>query len=168
MDNELEVISFERVLTPSLVVDDIYYPDNEYSKKKECALKEQIASIAAEMEPWEVEVARRYAYGETVNALIKSLKKNSAKITACLNTHKTQEIIALWRSVIIYQQGPNEAQRKNMLWRIAIDNEKTDPKEATKAMAEMNRMEAEKNGKTRPNIEIIINNEMLPRTSLDG
>ena len=95
MDNELEVISFERVLTPSLVVDDIYYPDNEYSKKKECALKEQIASIAAEMEPWEVEVARRYAYGETVNALIKSLKKNSAKITACLNTHKTQEIIAL-------------------------------------------------------------------------
>jgi len=55
-----------------------------------------------------------------------------------------------------------------MLWRIAIDNEKTDPKEATKAIAEMNRMEAEKNGKTRPNIEIIINNEMLPRTSLDG
>ena len=154
--------------TPLVVVDDKYYPDNEYSKQQEFALKEQILTLTKTVEPWEAETARRFAYGETANAITKVTKKQHKLVIACLNMQAVQDLIALWQAVIVYQQGPNEMQRKNMLWRIAIDNEKLDPKETIKAIAEMNRMEDSKRGVGHNRIEIIINNETMPSTALDG
>lgn len=168
MNDNLLPAELERRLVPSLVADDEYYPENEYSKQKELAIKDQIIQLNGELEPWQSEVARRTAYGETPNALSKTLKKSHKLIVGCLNMHTTQQVIALWQAVIVYQQGPNEAQRKNMLWRIAIDNEKADPKEATKAINAINAMEDNKRGIGNNKIEIVINNETMPRTALDG
>lgn len=156
------------IRTPTVVVNDPYYPDNEYSKVKEFELKAQILTLTQMLEPWEAEAARRTAYGETMAAISKVTKKQHKLVNACLNMQSVQDLIALWQAVIVYQQGPNELQRKNMLWRIAVDNEDKDPKGCIKAIAEMNRMEDNKRGVSHNRIEIVINGETMPSTDLDG
>ena len=86
--------------TPLVVVDDKYYPDNEYSKQQEFALKEQILTLTKTVEPWEAETARRFAYGETANAITKVTKKQHKLVIACLNMQAVQDLIALWQAFL--------------------------------------------------------------------
>lgn len=158
---------FELKATPSAVVDDEYYPENEYARQKEIELKGQIVELAQDLKAWEVNACKLYADGESINAIAKKINRSHKVTRELLETFKCQQIVQLWRAVLIYQSGPNEMQRRNMLWRIAIDNEKGDPKEARGAIAELNRMDDARNGRTGNKIEIVINNELLPRTKLD-
>lgn len=159
---------FQSNNTPLAVVEDQYYPPNEFSRQKEHELKGQIVELSKELLPWEIKACKRYANGDSINAIAKDLKKSFGATKSALSAHVAQQVVELWRAVHIYQEGPNEAQRKNMLWRIAVDNEKEAPKEARGAIEAINRMIDSKNGRTGNRIEIVINNELLPRTKLDG
>lgn len=154
--------------TPLVVAEDEYYPPNEYSAQKEFEIKTQIVQLSKDMEPWQANACKRYAHGDAINAISKDLKKSFGRVKTALSEHNAMLVVELWRAVITYQEGPNEAQRKAMLWRIARDNEKCAPKEARGAIEAINRMIEAKNGRTGNRIEIVINNELLPRTKLDG
>jgi hypothetical protein len=62
-------------------------------------------------------------------------------VVEALRKPALEQLIHYFVHLAIVQDGPNRLLRRNMLWRIAVDNEKTDPKESIKALAEMNRME---------------------------
>jgi hypothetical protein len=87
-----------------------------------------------------------------------------------IKTAPAQRLVAL---LAYYQEaldGPNEAQRRAMAWRIAVRNEDNQPKVSMTALAELNKMD--NLGKeamaalTTGDINIVINNN-LSRTSLD-
>lgn len=160
--------TFDLEHRPLAVVEDRYYPENELSARKEHELKKQIVELSKDFEPWQAKACQRYAYGEGITSVASNVKRANGVVKKWLDSYAAQQVLALWHAVQVYQQGPNEAQRRNMLWRIALDNEKEDPKEARGAIAELNRMDDAKRGIGGNKIEIVINNELLPRTKLDA
>lgn len=129
----------QEMIPETIRVDD-YYSANDHYVQQEWRLKQEIADYAKEFLPWQVEAARRHSQGETIALIAKSMGKSKNVIGEALKEPALQKLINFFIHLRIYQDGPNELLRKNMLWRIAVDNEKTDPKEATKAIAELNRM----------------------------
>ena len=168
MAAELVPHEIDRDLMPECLSEDEYYVLNDHFVRQEIKVKEEITLAAQSFEPWINEFARRYAAGETINSLVKPLKKNRADLNRLLDKAPFVRLVHLWQHLNVMMQGPNEIVRKQMLWRIAVDNEKGDPKEATKAIAELNRMEQSARGLNGNSINIIINNEVLPRGALDG
>lgn len=76
-------------------------------------------------------------------------------------------------------EGPQEMQRRSALWRMAVDNEKLDPTIAIKAITELNKMADKEWEKKNPtatdpnhgtvnNIQINIDQKLLPKGALDG
>jgi hypothetical protein len=73
-------------------------------------------------------------------------------------------------------EGPNEAMRRNMLWRVAQNEEELDPKTSIKAIAELNKMhfqqiqiDAPANGGQQPTTQVTINinQDLMPKGVLD-
>ena len=100
----------------------------------------------------------------TVSRLVKS--PNGQRLLNLLNYH------------LKLIEGPNEALRRNVLWRIALAEEKIDPKTTIKALSELNKMHYQSkqldqalnvNGQTTaPTVIININQELMPKGKLDG
>lgn len=167
MENELTTLNTIKGDLPDPLATDDYYVLNDHFLIKEMEVRNLIADAVLELDPWESEFARRYANGETINALYKAFNKTQKTLKQVTEKPHFLQVVHLWQHLKILQDGPNELLRKQMLWRIAKDNEKTDPKEATKALVAINAMENEKRGIGSNKIEIIINNEMMPRGALD-
>jgi hypothetical protein len=73
-------------------------------------------------------------------------------------------------------EGPNEAMRRNMLWRIAQNEEELDSKTSIKAISELNKMHFQQQQMDNPNVGgqqpqqqvvININQELMPKGNLD-
>ncbi len=167
MENELATLNSIEGDLPEPLANDDYYVLNDHFLQKEIEVRNLIAEKAKELVPWEAEFARRYANGETINALYKAFNKTQKTLKKVTERMDFMELVHSWQHLKILQDGPNENVRKQMLWRIAVDNQKCDPKEAIKAIAEMNRMADSKRGIGGNKIEIVINNELMPRGALD-
>ena len=125
--------------------DDKYLPQNSSFEKRVGRIQADILHIAEGMEPWKLEFSRRYASGESRNKLCKELHKADRTLKTFLATAPAQMLVQYYKLLLDVEAGPTEGIRKNMLYEIAIDNQKLDPKEATKALAELNKMDANKN-----------------------
>lgn len=148
--------------------DDKYLPQNASLNKRVSRVQQDILYIAEGMEDWQIEFARRYANGESRSKLTKELKKADKTLKKFLETTKGQLLVQYYKLLLDVESGPSEAVRKNMLYEIAVDNQKLDPKEATKAIAELNKMDANKNqGTGMGNITINIV-DTLGKGALDG
>lgn len=148
--------------------DDKYLPQNSSYEKRVGRVQQDILTLAEDMQEWQVEFARRYANGESKTKLCKELKRCDKTIKKFLGTAKAQILIQYFKLLLDVESGPTEAVRKNMLYEIALDNQKEDPKEATKALAELNKMDANKNtGVVGGNITINIV-DTLGKGALDG
>lgn len=167
MSKEIITAEVNRSHLPEALVNDDYYVLNDRHVQQEMAVREEIAALQSEMEPWEGVFARRYAQGESIRELAKELKKTSRTLSDASNRAPVVRLIHYWQHLAVLQAGPNQLLRKQMLWRLAVDNEKVDPKEATKALAELNRMDDALKTKGLGNIKIIINNASLKRGELD-
>jgi hypothetical protein len=138
---ELILSEASREMMPETLRASDYYVGNDQSVQEEFALKQEIAEFAKGFEPWEVEIAKRSARGESQHAVGKAIGKRHSTVVEALRKPALEQLIHYFVHLAIVQDGPNRLLRRNMLWRIAVDNEKTDPKESIKALAEMNRME---------------------------
>jgi hypothetical protein len=168
MDNEIILADISPNQVPEALTNDRYYVGNAECARKETEIKEEIYAIAKDMDPLEVEFSRRYAGGETVNALQKTLKKTRRDLNQFLETARVVRLIGYFQHLNLYMEGPNQIIRRNMLYRIAVDNEKLDPKETIKAISELNKMDQSARGTSSSDINIVINNETMPRGNLDG
>jgi hypothetical protein len=152
-------------MIPDTLRADGYYAGNDEFVQREFELKKEIADYAKEFEPWQVEVARRYANGEPFTAIAQSLKKSPTTVSKAVKEPALEKLVHFFLHLRIYQDGPNDLLRRNMLWRIAVKNETTDPKEATKALAELNRMAQGNRGGG--GFNIVINGVNLQKGPLD-
>ena len=154
----------QEMIPETIRVDD-YYSANDHYVQQEWALKKEIADYASEFDPCKVEVARRNAQGEGPTLIAKNIGKSKNTVLNYLKDPALQKLIHFFVHLRIYQDGPNELLRRNMLWRIAVDNEKSDPKESTKAIAELNRMAQGHRGGG--GFNIVINGVDLSKGPLD-
>lgn len=168
MAKELIVENINRDLMPECLRQDQYYVLNDQFVAKELEIKNEINRLNEIVAPWEANFAKLYAEGKSILALSKELEKKREMLSKIAEKPIIIELVHLWQHLNVYQAGPNQLIRKQMLWRIAVDNEKTDPKECVKAIAELNRMEEAKKNAPTGKIEIVISNSgALPRGGLD-
>lgn len=165
---EIAITDIAPNTVPSALADDRYYVGNSECARKEMDIKAEIYELAKDMDALEVEFCRRFAVGETIKSLAKSLKKDGKYLSKLTDQAQIVRLVGYFRHLNIYMEGPNQLVRRNMLYRIAVDNEKIDPKETIKAISELNKMDQSARGVGSGDINIVINNETMPRGALDG
>lgn len=153
-------------MIPEAIGADVYYAVNDFSVQQEHRLKQEIYDYAKEFEPWQIESARLRSHGETFASIAKTLGKSRQDISNALKEPALDKLFNFFIHLRIYQDGPNEQLRRNMLWRIAVDNEKKDPKESRGALAELNRMSQGHRGSG--GFNIVINGVELKKGPLDA
>lgn len=130
----------------------------------------EILCMAANMEPWMAKMARLYADGGSVDGIRKTLKRSQRLVRATLENIGVQQLINAYQHLDQVRDGPNELDRKMMLWQLAVDNQhrKDGAGDAIRAIAELNKMTADKGlGSAGTTLNIIINNEVLKAGPLD-
>ena len=161
-----ELPALSRAEMPETLSNDKYYVANDAFVKKGLEVMEEIKALEASTETHLAQLAKGLAHGRALRAVSKEIGRRLEHCKRDRDLPIVVQLISYWRHYFNLMDGPNELMRKQMLWRIAVDNERVDPKEATKALAELNRMSVQKKTGTGV-INIVINNEKLPRGSLD-
>ncbi len=155
-----------RELMPKTLQNSLYYAGNDQFVQAEYELKKEIASYCNEFEPWQVEFARRYSSGEPIEHIAESLKLYPKKLREFTREDGGKTLINYFVHLRILQDGLPIRVRQAMLERIAIDNEKENPKESIRAIEALNRMQqAQKAG---GGFTVIINGVDLKKGALDG
>ena len=136
-------------------------------------LKRAIVQASSDMYPQHVSIAKEAQKGGSYADIGRRLNVCAQTVSNTLKKPKTKYLVELLGYLRMAQDGPQEAQRKHFLWRIAIRNEMEDPRVAISATAEINRMNHNRemfdNGNAGSGkIEIVINGGLLPRTELDA
>ncbi len=109
--------------------------------------------------------------GQSFTDMAQEVGRTAQWVAKHIKTPPAQRLTALLAYYAEALDGPVEAQRRAMLWRIAVNNEEMQPKVSISALGEFNKMD--NIGKeaamslTTGDIHIVINNQ-LPRTTLDG
>ena len=131
-----------------------------------------IVAQAQKMKRVNVLAIKQHHRGIATSAIALELKVSAGSINRAINTDAGQKLIAL---LAYYQEaidGPNEAQRQAMLWRIASNSETVDPRTSIASIGELNKMsgigkDAKENSEASTTVNITIN-QQLTRTALDG
>ena len=155
---------------PECLREDRYYTQNTEFRRMEGELMGEILRMSAQMEPWMGKVARLYADGASAEGIRKTLKRSQKLIRATLENIAVVQLINAYRHLDQVQDGPNELDRKMMLWQLAVDNQhrKDGAGDAIRAIAELNKMSADKGGTGGgTTLQIVINNEVLKAGVLD-
>lgn len=161
------------LIPPEFLLDDFHPANDEYLKQQELVQK-KLVHLSSLMKPKHVKVVKMHFAGAPNTEIAEALQYNPQSVSQIINRDDAKRLKAL---LAFYQHGvdgPNEAQRRNMLWRMAITNEQERPTVSKECIAELNRMdgavqslEMAKQGNNNQ-VQIIINNEILPRGALDG
>ena len=148
--------------------DDKYFALNDdYAQRLNRAYKEA-ERLAGEMETWQVAAARMTGEGETIEKTAKQLRKTHKTISAFLRTLGGRQLAQAYACISILKKPIPKNVRAQMLWRIAVDNELVNPDVARKALNDLNGMLDPKNTGAGQTLQIVINNEVLPKGALDG
>jgi len=138
------------------------------------ALRITITKLCAKMPPNHVKIIRMIQAGDkTKTDIAKELGVSRVTVNRVWQSQNGMRLMSLLNTLEHTVDGPNKEQRLHMLWRIAVDNEKANPKESTKALAEINRMTGvtgnDKGGGpgSGGNITIVVQNNVLASGPLD-
>jgi DNA-binding CsgD family transcriptional regulator len=146
-------------------------PANDRYFRHLSRLRAHVNVTSAKLQPRQVQAARLHVAGHTNKEIAEKLKYTPDTISKLVhNTPKVQELISLFRQVNAFIDGPNTAVRKNMLWRIAANSEQRDPGISITALKELNKLDgsyANDQVLQAPQVTIVINQDLLPKTSLD-
>jgi len=164
-DKELILSEVDPELIPTALSVNDYYVLNDQFVQDEIAAKKEIAKYALTLEPWEVLLAKRVSEGANLDKVAKEVGKRRVDVAARAKHPSVERLVHQYLALRAHQDGPNELLRRNMLWRIAVKNETTDPKESIKAIAELNRMAQARKAPT--GFKIVINGVSLEPGALD-
>jgi hypothetical protein len=159
----------ERFLTPEEIIDR-YHPQSDPFSQGLNSLRAQLTTLEQQLGPRRMRVVRLLYAGETNKAIAKQTGYTQASVSKIKNHPLAVEAVYVLARLGDYIEGPSKTIRKAMTWRIAVDNEKNDPNTALRALQELNRLEGAYPKEDAPSlapVNITINAEMLPKTSLD-
>ena len=146
-------------------------PQNDRYFRRFAALNSDIALTANTMLPRHVEVARLHLRGITNVDIARRLKYTQQSVSKALQRKDVIDYIRRLQHLNRLVDGPNLALRKNMLWRIASNNEFKDPQVTLQALKELNKVDgAYPTAAPTPQTEvhIHINQDQMPKTALDA
>ena len=151
---------------------DPYHPQNDHFYQQTEQVKRSIVAHQRNMKPLHVEITKMYFQGTKQAKIAEVLDITPTTVSNVIKRDDVQRLKGLLHYYQMSIDGPSVAHRKAILNRIIVDNEKKAPKVATAAIAELNKMdvqqhniEADSGG---PQINVTINQNVFPRTSLDG
>jgi len=156
----------DELLPPELLLDS-NHPANDQYIKDISNLKRMIVSHSQSMHPKTVQMCKLAHVGLAHTEIAKKLKCANGTVGKHVNSDKGQRLLALLSHLKMGIQGPNEAQRINMLWRISRENEESQPKTSISAIAEINRMTITDVSIAPQQTTIIVNQTMFPKGDLD-
>jgi DNA-binding transcriptional regulator YiaG len=159
-------------LPPELLLDDDHPTADAYIQNAQ-NVQRMIVATSALLKPSQTRAIKMAYKGVKNKDVAKELGVNAQTVANWLALPNAKKLLALLGYYQVTLDGPNEAQRRHMLWRIARANEGIEPKTSISALGELNKMTMtdydRKNANTSNQpITIIINQDQLPRTALDG
>ena len=150
-------------------VNDQYHPTSDQYLRSIHRVQKAIVQQSSKLTPTQVKIAKLHHRGEKNVAIAREIERSPVTVSKALALGAVQTLIALLQHYQIAVDGPQEAVRRAMLWRIATDNEVPAPKTAIAAVVELNRMAGVGQANAAPaQTTIIINQDAMPRTTLDG
>jgi len=165
-DLYVEDLPAELLLDPAHPANDVYLRGIQRTK-------DLIVNLSLKMYAHHVAVVKMRHKGATHAAIAEAMGLSDGTVSRVVNSEKGRKLRALLAHLALSIDGPAEAQRRAMLTRIAQKNEDTDPRVTISAVAEVNKMaqqaviiETASGGGT--SINITINNDLMPKTVLDG
>ena len=139
--------------------------------QKLCSTQRSIMALTRTMRVRHVQIIKLVLKGETNIAIAKATGLSPPSISKVKNSPKGKRLLALLTHYAQATDGANEAQRRNMLWRVAVDNEQTKPSVAISAITELNRMTGvgqPESAATGQAPVVVINQQLLPKGALDA
>lgn len=171
-DDEEEV----RTRSPEEFLDRAHPENDEYMQAIE-HIQRKIMHASSKLRAKQVNIIKsvfsglNYAEAGAVN------KCHPVTVSKLVRSPDGQRLLSLLQYHLKLLEGPNEALRRNMLWRIAVSEEELDPKTAIKAIEALNKMHFQQQQIQNPGIgghssqttavTININQDVLPKGNLD-
>ena len=162
------LLDYDQTKLPS-GLDDQYHPRSDQYLQAIHRIQKAIVQQTTKLPPVQVRIAKLHHKGECNAAIAREVGRAAATVAKTLELEGVQILVTLLQHYQVAVDGPQEAVRRAMLWRIAVDNEIPSPKTAISAVVELNRMAGVGQANAAPaQTTIIINQEAMPRTTLDG
>ena len=156
-------------LPPELMLDPHHPSADEYVKKAQ-NVQRMIVATSNLLKPSQVAAIKMAYKGASTKDIAAELSVHAQTVGNWLRSENGKKLRALLTYYQSTVDGPNVAQRTNMLWRIAHTNEEDNPKVTISAVAEMNKMDnvtAEKQASLTSTTVNMTINQQLSRTALD-
>lgn len=171
---ELADTFHDECIPPDMLLDD--HPLNDEYLRQIEQLKRRIVKHSHTLRPAQLRAVKLRHQGYSNIVIAEKLNRSPSSISATLGKDNCVQLLAMLRYLALALEGPQESQRRAMLWRIAEANEEDDPRCAISAIAEINRMSHNErqlqalltNGAGTNRIEIVVQSPALARTTLDG
>ena len=159
-----------RVMPPELLVDK-NNPANDTYYQSLRGLRSLAVAQATRMRPMHVQVVRLHQQGVRSVEISKKLQVTQATVSRTLKRFDSRELLQILQHLAHLTEGPNLEVRRNMLWRIAHQNESMEPNTAISALKELNKLDGaypEQTQQLNQNLTITINQNLFPKTDLDA
>ena len=158
-------------LPPEMLLDADHPANDKYIRDTE-QIQRQIMHQSALLKPKHTQMVKRYFAGQMISTIAEALDCHPATVSKNIGTPSAKRLLALLYHLAAAIDGPNEAQRRAMLWRIAVKAEDDHPPTAIQALNAFDRMDttaANKSaGPASTTININIDQATLPKTTLDA
>jgi hypothetical protein len=148
------------------------HPENDQYMKGVEHIQRQMMATSNLLRPKQVNILKTLFTGENYTETAKRHHTTGQTVSRLAKSPNGSRLLSLLSYHLKMIEGPNEAQRRGLLWRIAIDNEKQRPNTSIAAVESINKMQFQEkqieSGTTGNVVQIIINPEHFPRGALDG
>lgn len=168
MSNDFTHIDSE--LLPAEYLVDPYSPvGDKFFQRLELLRKQIVAASADLVRDKHIEVVKLHFIGRSRAEICEETGYVSGTVGQILKRDDARRLLNLMRLLSLTESGPTEMQRKDLLWRIAVDNEKKDGRLAVAAIGEINRMEGTGSviGGDGKVLQVIVQNNVLAKGPLD-
>ncbi len=149
-------------------------PANDKYIQDTTFLEQQIMHVQRAMRPRHVQICKHIHTGTNNIEIADKLHISTATVSKIKNSPLGKRLLSLLAFYQVHKDGASHAQRRNMLWRIAVDNKENRPATAISAITELNKMDAtaaaldlQSQGLGTGKIEIHINQDQFPKGQLD-
>lgn len=135
-------------------------------------IKRNIVKIQLSMPPFHVDIIKKAHGNIPFERIAETLKTDELTIRRVLKSKNGKRLRVMLIHLQMAIEGPNEAQRRNMLYQIMQANMLDDPRVTISAIAEINKMDyqakqLEQGMSSGQTVNITINTDQLPKTVLD-
>lgn len=147
-------------------VSSLYTPFNQTYEQRIADYEEAMIEAAENLEPWQLEATGLRFQDKPTIEIRKAVKKRLSKVSSFLDSPECRLLIRLKKEKDTFIEGPSVGARKNWLGTIVENTILTEPKEASRAISELNKMDKTNEGSGGQTINISINS-VLQRGDLD-